>query len=209
MKVSSTHRNARIAPRKVRPLARLLTGMSVQEAQAQLKYLPGRAIRDTLIKVMRSAVANAKHNHGLEAADLTVSQVVVDGGFAFKRFRPASRGMAHPFVKRTAHITVTLQPSSLRGGYGRQARAAAAGKTARKKSDIVTISADQYAAEALDDDPASAKASAGKPQRKAESVQAKTEVDVPKSKEQEAFGKMRGLQSGGDKKKSFRRKSVG
>lgn len=195
MKVSATHRNARIAPRKVRPLARLLRGMLVQDAELQLKYLPGRAIRDIVLAVLNSAVANAQHNHGVSAKDLTVSEMVVDGGFAFKRFRPASRGMAHPFVKRTSHITITLasekevKQSSKKGG----------------KPAIVTISADQYAAEALDNDQQ-------EKHEHAKDVTATPEPekqDVPKSKEQEAFGKMRGLQGGGDKKKSFRRKSVG
>ncbi|MEK7556720.1 MAG: 50S ribosomal protein L22 [Patescibacteria group bacterium] len=194
MKVSATHRNARIAPRKVRPLARLLTGMPVSAAELQLKYLPGRAVRDTVLAVLKSAIANAQHNHGLEAKDLTVSEMVVNGGFAFKRFRPASRGMAHPFVKRTSHITITLTAAEEKKEKSKK----------KAKAEIVTISADQYAAEALDNDQ----------QEKRETTAAaedKTplEIDVPKSKEQEAFGKMRGLQSGGDKKKSFRRKSVG
>lgn len=201
MNISATHRNARIAPRKMRPLARLLTGMPVVQAQAQLKYLPGRIIRDTLLKVLNSAVANATHNHGLEVAELKVREVVINGGFAFKRFRPASRGTAHPFVKRTSHITVTVSSS----GESPKPR-----RVRGKKAEIITITADQYAAESLDNDhPASAEASAGKGGKVAESVKAKSEVDVPKSKEQEAFGKMRGLQGGGDQKKSFRRKSVG
>lgn len=199
MKVSATHKNARIAPRKVRPLARMLKGLSVPEAEVQLQYLPGRAVRDVVLAVLKSAVANAEHNGNLKKADLKVASVIIDGAFAMKRFRPAARGSAHPFVKRTSHITVTLQPS-----HEATAGAVNAKKLKRTKSEIVTVTADQYAAESLDDDikekhetaPASGKEVA-------------TEKDVPKSKEQQAFGKMRGLQGGGDKKKSFRRKSIG
>jgi Ribosomal protein L22 len=171
--------------------------MPVTSARAQLQFLPGRIIRDSLLKVLNSAVANATHNHGLEAAQLTVSSITINGGFAFKRFRPASRGMAHPFVKRTSHITVTVS--------GGSSSPKAPAKRGKKKADIVTISADQYAAESLDNDQ----------EEKHEHVQdvkatpTPEKQDVPKSKEQEAFGKMRGLQSGGDQKKSFRRKSVG
>lgn len=195
MKVSATHKNARIAPRKVRPLARMLKGLSVPEAEVQLQYLPGRAVRDVVLAVLKSAVANAEHNGNLKKADLKVASVIIDGAFVMKRFRPAARGSAHPFVKRTSHITVTLEPRGVQGGAVRKKS---------KRSEIATITADQYAAESLDDDikekhetaPASGKEVA-------------TEKDVPKSKEQQAFGKMRGLQGGGDKKKSFRRKSIG
>lgn len=191
MKISATHKNARIAPRKVRPLARMLKGLSVPEAQVQLQYLPGRAVRDAVLAVLNSAVANAQHNGGLQKEGLKVSGVVVDSAFAMKRFRPASRGTAHPFVKRTSHITVTLEP--------RDAKAGAVTKKA-KKSEITTVTADQYAAEPS---PRVEEREAG--------TQAETpiEKDVPQSKEQQAFGKLRGLQSGGDKKKSFRRKSIG
>src|SRR5688500_15719831 len=108
MDITATFRNARIAPRKLRPLARLLTGMPVSEAELQLRYLPGRAVRDAVLPVLKSAVANAEHNHGLSANDLKIARLTVDAGFAFKRFRPAFKGMAHPFQKRTSHITVTV-----------------------------------------------------------------------------------------------------
>lgn len=198
MNISATHKNARIAPRKVRPLARLLTGMTVNDAEMQLRYLPGRAIRDVVLAVLKSAVANAEHNHDLKAADLTVEGIAVNAGFAFKRFRPASKGMAHPIKKRTSHITVTVT-------NGKEAKVAKKKKSA--KADIVTITADQYAAEALDNDQAEKHEEVSGPVHEHGKDEGLSEV--PKSKEQEAFGKMRGLQGGGDKKKSFRRKSVG
>lgn len=170
----------------------MLKGLPVGEARLQLQYLPGRAVRDVVLAVLKSAVANAEHNLGLSAEKLTVRSVIVDSAFAMKRFRPASRGTAHPFVKRTSHITVTLE-----GEAGEKKKSA-------KKKDIATITADQYAAEALDDDAKEKHETALKSDK-----EVATEKDVPKSKEQQTFGKMRGLQGGGDKKKSFRRKSIG
>lgn len=193
MKVSATHKNARIAPRKVRPLARMLKGMSVPQAEVQLQYLPGRAIRDVVLAVLKSAVANAEHNGGLTKGELKVAGIVVDSAFAMKRFRPASRGTAHPFVKRTSHITVVVE--SL--GTDSPSRKAS---VEQGKKEITTITADQYAA-----DPAPLVELRGAGTKDDSPV----EKDVPKSKEQQTFGKMRGLQSGGDKKKSFRRKSIG
>lgn len=184
MHISATHKNARIAPRKVRPLARLLRHMSAAQAELQLRYLPGREVRDVILAVLKSAIANAQHNAGLHVEDLIVNNVQVNAGFAFKRFRPGFKGSANPFKKRTSHITVTLSS-------GQKARKA---RTAK----IKTVSADEYVAspEPLVSE---TKDKEVKP----------VEKDVPKSKEQEAFGKMRALQGGGDKKKSFRRKSVG
>lgn len=202
MEISAVHKNARIAPRKVRPLARLLRGMPVAEAQLQLQYLPGRIIRDVVLAVLKSAVANAKHNHGLVPADLTVAGITVDAGLSFRRFRAASKGMAHPFRKRTSHITVTVtgEENLPAGQAGKKEKRKKTGK-----EEIVTISADQYAAEALDNDQAE------KHEEVSEHVHEKDTgvTEMPKSKEEQAFGKMRTLQGGGDKKKSFRRKSIG
>lgn len=184
MNISATHKNARIAPRKVRPLARLLRNMPAVQAELQLRYLPGREVRDVVLNVLKSAIANAQHNAGLKIEDLIVDNVQINAGFAFKRFRPGFKGSADPFKKRTSHITVTLT--------GRKK----AKKT--KKEKIETVSADQYVATA---EPLI---------EKTQTKEAKPiEKDIPPSKEQEAFGKMRSLQGGGDKKKSFRRKSVG
>lgn len=199
MRVLATHKNARIAPRKVRPLARMLKGLSVAEARMQLQYLPGRAVRDVVLAVLQSAVANAEHNLGLSADVLKVVEVRVDGAFAMKRFRPASRGSAHPFVKRTSHVTVVVEGSPAAESEGKKGKS----KRTAAQAAITTITADQYAAEALDDD--QSEKSEPVPVPEAEAV----EKDVPKTKEQQAFGKMRGLQGGGDKKKSFRRKSMG
>lgn len=158
--------------------------MPANKAELELRYLPGREVRDVVLAVLKSAIANAQHNAGLQVEDLTVDNVQVNAGFAFKRFRPAFKGMAAPFKKRTSHITVTLS----------------SGKKVKKtqKAKIETVSADEYVAS---------------PEPLVEEAQTKEakpiEKDIPPSKEQEAFGKMRGLQGGGDKKKSFRRKSVG
>ena len=108
MESKATHRNARLSPRKVRIYRDLLKGLPVQVADSQLQFLPGKGPR-IIRAVLRSAVANAQHNLKLTNAGLIVADVVVDGGFTFKRFRPASKGMAHPIIKRTAHVTVIVE----------------------------------------------------------------------------------------------------
>lgn len=112
MPFQSTHRWARISPRKVRPLADLIRGKFVDEALDILRYQPHRGAR-MLENVVRTALANAQdpdQNPGriVNEHDLFVSQVCVDGGPMFKRMRPRARGMAHVIKKRMAHIRVEI-----------------------------------------------------------------------------------------------------
>ncbi|HMO13702.1 MAG TPA: 50S ribosomal protein L22 [Pirellulaceae bacterium] len=107
------HRFARISPRKVRPLAQLVRGKFVDDALHILKYQPHRGAR-LLEKVIESAMANARdpdQNPGriLEAKDLYIKQIKVDGGPMFKRVRPRARGMAFMIKKRMSHIEVEVE----------------------------------------------------------------------------------------------------
>lgn len=110
MKVSAQHKHARISPRKVREFRSVIMGRQVAEAQAQLSWMKGKGA-ETLLKVLNSAVANAVNNHELEAAKLVVADVVVGDGLKMKRFQPAAKGMAHPFVKRTSHVSIIVEDS--------------------------------------------------------------------------------------------------
>jgi large subunit ribosomal protein L22 len=107
------HRFARISPRKVRPLADLVRGKYADEALDILRYQPHRGAR--LIEgVIRSALGNAQdpdQNPGrtINVDSLFVAEVKIDGGPMFKRIRPRARGMAFPVLKRSSHITVTLE----------------------------------------------------------------------------------------------------
>lgn len=114
MGIQAKHRNARISPRKVRPLADLVRGKYADEALDLLKYQPQRGAR-MLERVILSAVGNAQdpeQNGGrsFSVEDLVVRDVRVDGGPMFKRIRPRARGMAFMIKKRMSHITVGLVP---------------------------------------------------------------------------------------------------
>jgi large subunit ribosomal protein L22 len=65
---------------------------------------------EPIIKVLRSAVANAEHNQGLDPTTLVVSQAYADGGPTLKRYRPRAQGRAYQIRKRTCHITVAVAP---------------------------------------------------------------------------------------------------
>ena len=99
-------RYLRIAPRKTRSVADLIRGLSVNEAEAQLMVQRRRPAK-ALLKLLRSAVANAKNNK-LNTDHLFVAEIRVDGGPMLKRYLPRARGSASPLQKKTSHVTLTL-----------------------------------------------------------------------------------------------------
>lgn len=108
MAYKAVHRHARISATKVRPLADLIRGQSVDDALAILKFQPHRGAR-MLEKVVSSAQANAENRGVPNKAGLRIIDVRIDGGPMFKRMRPRARGMAHVIKKRFAHISVSVE----------------------------------------------------------------------------------------------------
>jgi large subunit ribosomal protein L22 len=100
-------RFVRMSPYKVRRVLDQIRGRSYREALIVLEFMPYRAC-EPVLKVLRSAVANAEHNSGLDPTKLVVSQAYADGGPALKRFRPRAQGRAYKIRKPTCHITVAV-----------------------------------------------------------------------------------------------------
>lgn len=96
-----------MAPRKVRLAAAAIKGKSAEEAEAVLEFLPKITARP-LSKLLKSAIANAKHNFNIEKENLVVKNIAVDKGPTLKRFMPRARGMASPIRKRESHVTIVL-----------------------------------------------------------------------------------------------------
>lgn len=107
MEVTAKLRYARITPRKARLVAQLLGGLPVGVAEVHLRVLHRRAA-PLILKILRSAVANAKENFHLDAKDLRVGRVLVNEGPRLKRWMPRARGAADRIIKRTSHIEVVL-----------------------------------------------------------------------------------------------------
>jgi large subunit ribosomal protein L22 len=99
----------RMSPYKVRRVLDQIRGRQYREALIILEFMPYKAC-EPVLKVLRSAVANAEHNAGLDPATLVVSQAFADGGPALKRFRPRAQGRAYQIRKPTCHITVAVAP---------------------------------------------------------------------------------------------------
>lgn len=107
MSVLALAKAVRISPRKVSVVASLVRGRSVSDALVILEHAPRNAAIP-VAKVIKSARANANHNHGLKPDTLRITEITVTAGPRTKRFRPVSRGMAHPYQKRTSHIRVLV-----------------------------------------------------------------------------------------------------
>jgi large subunit ribosomal protein L22 len=107
MEWEATLRHARISPSKARLVADLVRGKSVDDALALLRFTPKKAAR-ILIKVIRSAVANATQSHGVDEDRLYIRTLTVDGGPMLKRWSPRAMGRATRIRKRTSHIMVGL-----------------------------------------------------------------------------------------------------
>ncbi len=107
MKVRAQAKYIRQSPDKVRVVLDLVRGLPVEEAGHVLDHLSRRA-SEPIAKVLKSAVANAEHNHSLDADDLIVAEAYADEGPTLKRFRPRARGRATRIRKRTSHITIVV-----------------------------------------------------------------------------------------------------
>ena len=95
----------RMSPRKVKLVCDMIRGKAVKTAAAYLSQ-PNKAACEPMEKLLKSAVANAEHNHGMNADNLYVSTVIANGGPVLKRGRIASRRGFVRIMKRTTHITI-------------------------------------------------------------------------------------------------------
>jgi len=97
----------RVSPRKVRLVTNLVKGLPVNAAIKQIMFSRKRSSL-ALLKLLKSAVSNAKNNFHLEPEKLYVKEFRVDEGPTFKRYMPRARGRATIIRKRTSHITLVL-----------------------------------------------------------------------------------------------------
>lgn len=106
MIVKAEGRYLRISPTKVRQVIDLIRNKDVLEAKGILVSLDKRP-KDYLIKILNSAIANAKVK-GLKPEQLYISRIICNNGPAWKRYKAAAFGRAVPIRKRTAHIKIEL-----------------------------------------------------------------------------------------------------
>lgn len=107
MPAIATSKGVRISPRKVAVVAALVRGRSVDDALTILEFTPRRAagpVRDAI----KSAAANAEHNHSYKPGTLEITEISVTSGPRLKRYMPAARGRARRFQRKTSQIKVVV-----------------------------------------------------------------------------------------------------
>lgn len=107
MSVKARIKLIRMTPRKMRVVANEIRGKDVQKAVDFLTFCKRRAARP-LLKLIKSAVANADQKGGIDIDNLYVKELLVDAGPTMKRWMPRARGMATQILKRTSSVSVML-----------------------------------------------------------------------------------------------------
>lgn len=107
MESSAKLSSIRLSPRKTRLVVDLVRGKAIQDALNTLRFLPQPSAK-LIIKLLRSAVANAEQKGVSDIDRLFVKSIFVDGGAVLKRFLPRAMGRASKIRKPTSHICVTL-----------------------------------------------------------------------------------------------------
>ena len=108
MRTFARARFVRVSPRQAGVVLGQIRGKSVADALATLQYTPRTAAR-LIEKVLRSAIANAEHNHQVRNLDdLRVVRAIADGGPSMKRVQPRAMGRAFFIKHRTSHLTIEL-----------------------------------------------------------------------------------------------------
>jgi large subunit ribosomal protein L22 len=107
MTVIATSKGIRQSPRKVAVVAALVRGRNVADALTILEHTPRRSAKP-VAETIKSARANAEHNHSFKPDSLTITEISVTPGPRLKRYRPAARGRALRFQRKTSHIRVVV-----------------------------------------------------------------------------------------------------
>lgn len=110
MEARAVRKHIRSSPKKLRPIVNIVRGKRVPDALDVLNFLPQKGT-----KLIKLTILSAVHNlmdrnqeERFDESELVVKEIRVDEGARLKRFRPVSRGRAHPIQKRTAHLTVVV-----------------------------------------------------------------------------------------------------
>lgn len=99
--------HARISPQKARLVADMVRGLPVEKALNDLTFNKKKA-SDMFKKILRSAIANAEHNHGLDIDALRIKRIFVDEAPRLKRFMARAKGRGNRIIKRNCHITIVV-----------------------------------------------------------------------------------------------------
>jgi len=104
----ATATNVRVTPRKARLVIDLVRGKDVKVALGILANV-NKAASAPVTKVIKSAVANAVNNFGMDESSLYIASIYANDGMRIKRYLPRAKGSASGLVKRTCHLTCVVK----------------------------------------------------------------------------------------------------
>ena len=106
--VRASANHLHIAPRKMRLVTNLVKGMNAMDAIVQLQHAEKKA-SPMLIKLIQSAIANAKNNFSLDVDHLFIKSITADMGKVMKRYFPRARGSAFVIKRKLSHVNIILE----------------------------------------------------------------------------------------------------
>lgn len=101
-------KHVRISPRKVQIVCDLIRGKSAAESVGILMH-KNKSSSEPVLKLLKSAMANAENNHAMNPEKLYVAQIFATEGPMMKRIRPRAQGRAFRVIKRTSHVSIVLK----------------------------------------------------------------------------------------------------
>ncbi len=107
MQLTVKLKHLRVTARKAREVVDLIRGKTAVDAKVLLSFAT-RKSAPTILKLLNSATASAKHDFQIDEKNLYISKATVDEGPTLKRWHAMSRGRAYPIMKRSSHITIVL-----------------------------------------------------------------------------------------------------
>ena len=107
MEITVTSKYIRISPTKLRLVANAIKMSSAEKALGILKFI-NKGGGKPMLKLLKSAIANAKNNYSISIDTLYIKEARVDCGPSLKRIQPRAQGRADRIIKRTSHISLKL-----------------------------------------------------------------------------------------------------
>jgi large subunit ribosomal protein L22 len=207
MKIKAQIRYLRISPRKVRVVLEAIKKMPVEKAMQHLQLMPKKSALP-LLKLIKSAIANAENNFKSKKENLTISEFRADKASVLKRWMPRAMGRATPIHKFTTHVMLILEDKTVEEDENKKPASSADKK---KKDEDVVVVKDWNEAKKLVKEESEERI---KPEQKEMTTgeEHKAEIEDPRMegrhREKQHLDKIRKKSKGGVLKRVFRRKSV-
>ncbi|MBU0546953.1 50S ribosomal protein L22 [Patescibacteria group bacterium] len=144
MEVKAQLNYLRIAPRKVRLIADLIRGKTVEQAQNILRFTIKKGV-DPMVGLLKSATFSATNNFHLLESNLYIAKISVNEGPKLKRWRARARGSAFEIQKKTSHIVIVLDEKEKSTKKGKDGKTSVKKHSSAKDASFAEVASDTKA----------------------------------------------------------------